>query len=42
MKQCLLTEIDRLAIPVRKLYTTTTYSEIVHGRSYHCTAVGAI
>ena len=28
MKQCFLTKIDQLAIPVWKLYITSTYSEI--------------
>ena len=42
MKQCFLTKIDRLAIPVWKLYITTTYSEIFMVAYYHCTAVGAI
>ena len=28
MKQCFLTKIDQLAIPVWKLYIPTTYSEI--------------
>ena len=41
INQRFLTQIDRLAIPVRKLYHNYIFQDF-HGRSYHCMAVGAI